>query len=109
MSFVKRLDLLFREIIDPHVMENFVRVKSYIDSMFTVVMGKDRANVMKAESSIIFPEITDTNTEVDMLRIPSIPAAPTVAPLESGSGYMVWDSGNSKLYVWTGSAWTAMN
>jgi hypothetical protein len=109
VSLVKRIDLLLKEILDPHVQENFAKLKQFIDSLFTVAMAKDRDNVMTTGSSILFPTITDTNTQVDMLRVPVIAGAPTVAPLTSGEGYMVWDSTNNKLYVWSGSAWTAMN
>jgi hypothetical protein len=109
MSLPKRIDLLIKEVLDSSAQENFAKLKSFIDSLFTVAMAKDRDNVMTSGSSIQFPTITNTNTQVDMLRVPVIAGAPTVAPLTSGEGYMVWDSTNNKLYVWDGSSWAAMN
>lgn len=109
MSLVKRIDLIIKEVLDPHMQENLTRIKQFIDSLFTVAMAKDRENTMQTGSSILFPTIENTNSQVDMLRVPVIAGAPTVTPLTSGEGYMVWDSTNNKLYVWDGAAWQAMN
>lgn len=109
MKLVKQIDLLLKEISDSYTRENFSRIKTFIDSLFTVALGKDRANSMEDGSSILFPEITDTNIKVGMLRVPSLKGAPTAKPLTTGEGFVVWDSTNNKLYVWDGSTWQAMN
>jgi hypothetical protein len=109
MKLVKRIDLLIKEVMDTAAQDNFVRIRDFIDSLFTVALGKDRDNVMGVGSSITFSEITNLNTQVDSFRVPVLAGAPTVAPLSSGSGFVVWDSVNGKLYVWDGAAWQAMN
>jgi hypothetical protein len=68
------------------------------------IMAKERQNLMTSAAGVVFPSITDTNTQVDSFKLPHIAVAPTVTPsYSSDSGYLV--SGNGKLYFWNGTVW----
>lgn len=69
------------------------------------IMAKERSNLMTSVSAILFPAITDVAGEVDAFRIPSLTAAPTATPTESGDGFLV--EYNGAIYVWDGSAWVS--
>jgi hypothetical protein len=69
------------------------------------IMAKERDNLMTTAGAILFPVISDTAGQVDSLRIPRLPGAPTATPAVSGEGFMVWDSTDDRLFVYNGTAW----
>lgn len=69
------------------------------------IVGKERSNVMTTAGELLFPVITDTPSTVDNFRVPQIAGVPTATPTNAGAGYMVFDSTDNRLYVWSGSAW----
>lgn len=73
------------------------------------IMAKDRSNTMTTASDILFPVITDTASQVDIFRLPTLAGPPTATPTKTGEGFIVWDSTNDDPYVWTGSAWDNLN
>lgn len=73
------------------------------------LMAKDRANVMKVDSDILFPVVTDDADEIDAFRVPSLAGAPTATPTAGGEGFLVFDSVNKDLHIWTGTEWDNLN
>lgn len=73
--------------------------------IFDNIFGKERTNLLSTAGEILFPVVTDTPSTVDNFRVPQIAGAPTSTPTNAGSGYMVFDSTDNRLYVWSGSAW----
>lgn len=69
------------------------------------IMGKDRGNLMTTAGDITFPVITDTAGQVDSFRLPALAGVPTASPTTGGSGHLVFDSTDNRLYAWNGSAW----
>lgn len=69
------------------------------------IMAIDRNNIMEVSGAVIFPVISDTGSQVDSFRLPSVSGTPTAAPTYGGAGYLVYDYVNFKPYAWTGSSW----
>ena len=70
------------------------------------IMGKERENTMTTAGSVAFPSIADSAGQVDAFRLPYLAGAPTATPTNGGSGHLVFDDTNNRLYIWDGSAWT---
>ena len=73
------------------------------------LMAKERSNLLTTAGEILFPVVSDSSGQLDNFRIPAVAGVPTATPTNSGEGFMVWDSTNDDLYVWTGSAWDNLN
>lgn len=69
------------------------------------LMAKERSNLLTTAADILFPTISDTAGQVDMLRLPSLAGSPTATPTTSGEGFLVWNSTADSLFAWTGSVW----
>lgn len=69
------------------------------------IMAKERTNLMTTAGKVQFPVVTDTAGTVDLFRLPAIAGVPTATPTAGGTGELVWDSTDKKMYVWDGSAW----
>lgn len=69
------------------------------------IMAKERENTMTTAGGIAFPVITDVAGQVDAFRLPALAAVPTASPTNGGSGQLVYDSADNKLFLWTGSLW----
>lgn len=69
------------------------------------IMAKDRDNVMETDSGVLFPTVIDDPDEVDILRLPTVSGVPTATPSNGGGGYILLNSVNNHVYVWTGSEW----
>jgi hypothetical protein len=70
------------------------------------IVGKERSNTLTTAADILFPIVTDTAGQVDMLRLPQLAGVPSATPTASGEGFLVWNSSANKLYAWDGAAWT---
>lgn len=69
------------------------------------IMAKERSNTLTTAADILFPVVTNSSGQLDAFRLPAVAGVPSASPTASGEGFLVWDSTNDDLYVWTGSAW----
>lgn len=70
------------------------------------IMMQDAENILlPTEAAILFGTATDAADQVDAFRLPAIAGAPTATPADGGSGYLLWDSIDDRLFAWTGSSW----
>lgn len=73
------------------------------------IMAVDRTNQMTTSGEILFPTVANSSNELDNFQVPSVSGAPTATPTNPGEGFMVWDSVNDDLYVWTGTQWDSQS
>lgn len=69
------------------------------------IMAKERENLMTVAGGVSFPVITDVAGQVDSFRLPALAGIPTASPTTAGTGHVVWDSTDSRMYAWNGTTW----